>query len=220
MPDEPRLEGPLDLPASTCDRLVALRRLCGVEGPADLDVDQVRLVEMALNLRLSAAVLGLIAARIAWPEGQWRFELARMIGDTGAAHAAGARGDLVAVGRSGDGARFVCEEKDATRPGRIWLLGGTRGESERVNLDDWLDDQIRLLGGDPSAPPTPDPAFVPRIRRPPAEVPGGRRVRHATFGEGTVLQEVGEGPTRKLKVDFPGRGLKLLQAKFVEYLDS
>ncbi|HTM21012.1 MAG TPA: hypothetical protein VL172_10905, partial [Kofleriaceae bacterium] len=47
----------------------------------------------------------------------------------------------------------------------------------------------------------------------------GRRVRHKVFGEGRLLKEIGTGPDRKVQVDFPRRGLVLLQAKFLEFLD-
>jgi DNA helicase-2/ATP-dependent DNA helicase PcrA len=45
----------------------------------------------------------------------------------------------------------------------------------------------------------------------------GARVKHPTFGVGTVEAEDGAGQTRKLDVRFgPGVGLKKVLARFVE----
>ena len=42
----------------------------------------------------------------------------------------------------------------------------------------------------------------------------GQRVRHAKYGEGTVLMREGEGEDAKLTVHFAQHGLKKLMEKF------
>jgi DNA helicase II / ATP-dependent DNA helicase PcrA len=42
----------------------------------------------------------------------------------------------------------------------------------------------------------------------------GQRVRHAKYGEGTVMMREGEGEDAKLTVVFPGYGMKKLMEKF------
>jgi len=54
------------------------------------------------------------------------------------------------------------------------------------------------------------------VRRPKPRTEKVRRVRHKLFGEGTVLREIDAGAQRKLEVDFPGVGKKLLLERFVE----
>jgi DNA helicase-2/ATP-dependent DNA helicase PcrA len=44
----------------------------------------------------------------------------------------------------------------------------------------------------------------------------GRKVRHAQFGEGVVLEVDGEGPNAKLTVKFPQVGLKRVVARFLQ----
>ena len=45
----------------------------------------------------------------------------------------------------------------------------------------------------------------------------GRQVRHAVFGVGEVLREIGAGPSLKLEVRFPV-GTKVLIARVIEDL--
>ncbi|MBI5511251.1 MAG: UvrD-helicase domain-containing protein [Deltaproteobacteria bacterium] len=62
---------------------------------------------------------------------------------------------------------------------------------------------------DPGAEPEPEPASDDGLAV-------GSRVHHSTFGEGRVLASDGEGPRRKLTIDFPGVGRKVIVARFVE----
>ena len=47
-------------------------------------------------------------------------------------------------------------------------------------------------------------------------VVAGEQVRHPRFGSGRVVQTLGEGSDTKLLIDFPGVGLKMVVARFVE----
>ena len=65
-----------------------------------------------------------------------------------------------------------------------------------------------------------DPASRPTVKQPAAGVGGlgpGARVKHPSFGVGTVEEVDGEGLNRKLVVRFgPGVGLKKVLARFIE----
>ncbi len=50
----------------------------------------------------------------------------------------------------------------------------------------------------------------------PDQVVAGEQVRHPRFGSGRVVQTLGEGRDTKLLIDFPGVGLKMVVARFVE----
>jgi len=65
-----------------------------------------------------------------------------------------------------------------------------------------------------------DPASKPVVKQPVAGVGGlgpGARVKHPSFGVGTVEDADGEGLNRKLVVRFgPGVGLKKVLARFID----
>ena len=74
----------------------------------------------------------------------------------------------------------------------------------------------RVRGGVSPARSLARPASSPSFNRPPAKRTGnpmlGRKVRHATYGVGTVVGVEGDDDDRRVSVSFPGRGTK----KFVE----
>ncbi len=78
--------------------------------------------------------------------------------------------------------------------------------------------------------PMPDMDFVPTDMELPQTAPSpsssdsggfrpGLRVRHNTFGVGTVESSDGNGPRARLTIHFPDYGLKKVVARFVEALD-
>jgi hypothetical protein len=113
---------------------------------------------------------------------------------------------------------FVCVAKRhySDERTRVVLVDVGKGsESAPILLDEWLRglvDELPAVEGEPAA-------FEPRLWRKPLGSSSGRLARHKIFGDGRVLTESGKGPTRKVKVDFPKFGLKLLQARFLEFLD-
>jgi DNA helicase-2/ATP-dependent DNA helicase PcrA len=45
-------------------------------------------------------------------------------------------------------------------------------------------------------------------------VPEGQRVRHAVFGDGTILQSVGSGTNTKLRIRFDRVGMKTIMVRY------
>jgi hypothetical protein len=76
-------------------------------------------------------------------------------------------------------------------------------------------DQLRvmaLLRDAGAGPPAPPPAPPPK----PAGPSAGDLVKHAKFGEGTIVSVEGKGAEAKLTIDFGAAGKKVLLARFVE----
>jgi hypothetical protein len=88
---------------------------------------------------------------------------------------------------------------------------------QSLDTQKWLQDRLLPTSDGPEGVPDYRPRLLARV---PESTSRGRPVRHAKFGLGKALCEVGTGKDRKIKVDFPGHGLKLLAVRFVEYLDE
>ncbi len=202
MTDEPRAPGDLAPSPRVARALSALR---GDAGPVELDNDRVRSVEAGVGVRLPDDVLacfasGALADRCAMTLGS-------VVGHTGALREAGARGDLIGIGLIEPGV-ILCVRKSERTLVQFDLHDGSERDHD---LAAWLE----TLAPGADAPPL----HARLVAFQPESTMAGRRVRHSKFGEGKALREIGTGPTRKVQVDFPGRGLKLLQARFLEFLD-
>jgi hypothetical protein len=195
-----------------------LRAAAAVTAAPVLGVDEVRNVELAVGMRFEDDLLAVLAAATPPLSTTHALVLARIIGTTGWLREHRVRGDLVGVGTAGAGA-FLCVELHPRRGS-----GGTNlvvhdvhdGHQHTVALAAWIDERA-------AACPDTDAPFAPSIAPAMTESyhdPSARRVRHPVFGEGRVLAESGSGPTRKVKADFARVGLKLLQARFLEFLDD
>lgn len=206
----PRAPGELSLSPAVRAALAALRRRAGVRAPAELDLPRVREIETAFAIRLPDDLLAVFAAGVPELAAGCGMTLSGVVAHTGALRDAGAAGDLVGVGR--DGAEFLCISKRT--PGNPLVRWSPEGGGVRpFSLADWLTE--RAAGLDPGG----EELLVRVMPSQPESTLAGRRVRHKQFGEGRALKEIGTGPDRKVQVDFPGRGLKLLQARFLEFLD-
>ncbi len=220
----PRQTGKLAVDERLRAVLGRLREIEGVTEPGRLEVEAVRDVDRGLGWRLPDDLLAVFAARLRFLEEQRDLSLAKVIGHTGKVRALGAPGDVIGVGKLPD-RRWLCLKKGA-QPGEgtlLFVLDLEEEGTERVSLVEWLEALLREreeLERPAASVPAPDETeFAPAlVRSPPAGSPGNR-VRHKVFGEGVVLKEVGSGPARKAKVDFPGKGLKLIQARFLEWLE-
>ncbi len=187
----------------------ALSALRGDPGPVELDNDRVRQVEAAVGVRLPDDVLACFAAAPPALADRCAMTLAGVVGHTGALREAGARGDLIGVARVEPRVILCVRKHEGTL-----VCFDTDDRSQRDHdLAAWLESM---------APPAADtaPLRARLVAYQPESTMAGRRVRHATFGDGKALREIGTGPTRKVQVDFPGRGLKLLQARFLDFLDE
>jgi hypothetical protein len=218
--DRPRSPGEIEVVPRLAGLLAELRQRAGVTTPTELALERVREVESAIGLHLGDDLLALLAADLPRLRERYRMTLGMIIGHTGALRDRRARGDLIGVGQlSRD--LFLCLDKHAPASRHTRLLrydAGDRTASE-VDLIDWLAGEAAAVRGD-APPPTDLPVERYRLAHAvPESTAVGRRVRHPRFGEGRALREIGSGPTAKVQVDFPGIGLKLLQARFLEFLD-
>lgn len=222
--DAVRQTGFLTLRPAVASILAELRLLERVDTAPELEVEAVRDVERGIGLTVPDEVLAIFASFVPRLSESRGFELGRVVAHTGVLRALGARGDLVAVGRERGSERFFCLEKGHTtaETGLLVFEAETR-EGTRKPLLDFLREELadlrRALPEAPRVDPSLGATFKPRLVRRLPEGSAGIRVRHKTFGEGFVLRELGTGPGRKVQVDFPGKGLKLLQASFLEYLE-
>jgi hypothetical protein len=204
-----RAPGELIPSPAVCAALAALRRRAGVSTPAELELPRVREIETAFAVTLPDDLLAVYASRVPELHRDCGMSLGAVVAHTGALRDAGAPGDLVGVGR--DGRAFVCIAKRA--PGSPLVSWEPEEPQRPFSLLAFLE---RRAAG---APPGPAELRVVVLPSQPESTLSGRRVRHKAFGEGRLLKEIGTGPDRKVQVDFPGRGLKLLQARFLEFLD-
>jgi len=195
-----------------------LRAAAGVTAAPVLAIEEVRNVELAVGMRFADDLLAGIAAATPPLSTTHALVLARIVGTTGWLREHRVRGDLVGVGVA-DADTFMCVELHPRRGGdgtELVLHDVHGGRQRRVALAAWIDERA-------AGCPDTDAPFAPSIAPAMTEsynAPSARRVRHPLFGEGRVLSESGSGPTRKVKADFARVGLKILQARFLEFLDD
>ncbi len=207
---EPR---PLVVSGRVAKLLARLRKQAGVSGRVELDLDKVHEVESAFAVHFGDDVLAMFAADTPPLSDQYAIRITKVVGHTGAMLSCrGARGDLVAIGKNDRD--YVCVEKLDRSPSLVVFVPDRQSFST-VLIGDWLAQHV-----DDSAIDQGSSQFFPSLYKVPPMSSTGQRVRHNKFGEGLLLCEIGTGPTRKVKVDFPGVGLKVIQARFLDGLDS
>lgn len=213
-----RLRGPQDIPVglrlATC--LGRLRAAANITVAPELEVDRVREVEGAIGMRFADDLLAVFAAHIPVLRDDHAMALPSVIPHTGALREAKTRGDLIGVGTLS--ARvFLCIEMGAAADGGTALVEYDVDDktTAHYSLIEWLETVCASTGAN-AVEPAP---FAPRVIHSMPESYVGRRVRHKVFGEGKVLTEIGDGPNKKVKAEFPGRGLKLMAARFLEFLE-
>ena len=215
--DGPREAGELRPPPEVLALLSQLRAREGVESAADLDIDTVRDVERAAGLRFEDDLLAVFAATVPSIEQGLNMRLSMVVGHCGALREVGAPGNLIGVGREDDG-RYLCvamKRRDGSCT-EILTYEPSKRTATSETLQQFLErHRDRTPRGTSSCAGQP---LQPRLLDRPLESQKGVRVMHAKFGEGVVITETGSGPNRKVKVDFPGTGLKLLQARFLTWL--
>ena len=185
--------------------LAGVRAKHELDGANEVNLDRLQDVEAALGVEFTDTELALFAAGLGEVVG---LDLAKVIGLTGTIQAMGFPGDLIGLADLG-GKTYLAMRRGADQ--RFLLLDGFRREQRAVQIAEFLGRFGEATGG----------TLKFRLVRPaPESTRSGRRVHHKVFGEGWLLSETGSGPTRKVKVDFPKLGLKLLQARFLEFLDE
>jgi len=189
-------------------RLGATRAGHGITAEPLVNLDRLQDLEAALGITFEDDVLALFAAHVP----ALGADLAGVVAATGELREHGLPGDLIGLGTLDHGL-FLCLTKRRQEPGRselfeVDVIDGRKRSLSALEL-------VTLRGCDGEA------EFAPRLYRPtPESTSHGTRVRHKVFGEGRLLSEVGRGPERKCKVDFPGVGLKLLQGRFLDPVDE
>lgn len=211
-----RKAAPLDVPPAIDGLLARWRAASGVTGPAELDVDRVRDVEGTMGTGLPDVLLAMIAAAIPALRDELGLTLGRIAEHSALARARRVRGDFVACGAEPDGSAFYGFLKK-TAETHLATFRPDRGRIETVPYLDWLEEQAAADDLDADSP---DATLDARLYRDALPEGEGQRVRHPKFGVGRVLAEQGEGPTRRVKAEFPGLGLKVIQARFLEFLDD
>jgi hypothetical protein len=207
---EPRKPGRLSITPALAEALARLRQQHAVATPAELELDRVTEVEAAFGLRLPDDLLGVYAAAVPPLVDRHKLTIGSVIAHTGSLREHRARGDLVGLGQRG-ARTIMCVSLN--KPGDLMLFDVDDRSCAAFDLLAWIDD----LAADTAAATSPLVATLMAYR--PESTLAGRRVRHKIFGDGRALSENGTGPLRKVTCDFPGRGLKVLQARFLEYLE-
>ena len=209
-----RRAAPIEISDDIARLLGRWRQAFGVTTPPEIDVDRVRDVEGTMGTGLPDVLLAMMLARIPALTVDLGLELGRIAEHSAQARARRVRGDFVACGAEPDGSVFYGFLKK-TADTHLATFRPDRGRVETTPYLEWLlrraaDDAVPLDG--------PASRFVPGLTRDALPEREGQRVRHAKFGVGRVLAEQGEGPTRRVKAEFPSLGLKVIQARFLEFL--
>ena len=190
--------------------LGGLRERYQVTALAEVDLDELHGVEVATGFHFPDDILAVYAARLP-PLREVGFSVGEIVGHCGRLRDLGARGDLVGVAETDIGVLWAIDKRRASGEStRLTRIEDAR-PLETAELESW----VRSIAGDAGG----EPLDAALHRKPPMADSGGRRVRHPTFGIGTAFTESGVGPTRKVTCDFPGLGLKTIQARFLEFLD-
>jgi hypothetical protein len=207
--------------------LVELRLLEQSIASAQVDGATIDSVERSLDCRLPDDLLAAFAAQLDVLR-DFGFVLERIPALTSEARAAGCPADLIAVGRT-EGPIYWCVPSKGSGEITLHELDGSAQNARQRGFADWLSglaesrrDEMR--GEDDDEPvevaelevgSSDLDSFKPRVVPPPPTT--GRQVRHATFGVGEIVREIGAGTSRKLEVRFP-TGTKVLIARVVEEL--
>jgi hypothetical protein len=210
--------------------LVELRLLDAAPPVPELAQERVDAVERALDWKVPDDLLAAFAAQCDALR-DLGVALERVVTHTTDARAAGCPAELIAIGRGDEQVFYCVKRRDADL--QIHEFDGEDKQVKRRGLVEWLGELAEQRRVDLSAPTEDDDAddpdsaaelevgktdletFRPTITPPPPTT--GKRVRHATFGEGDVLREIGAGDGRKLEVRFAG-GTKVLIARVLEEL--
>ena len=205
---------PLQLPAPVADLLGGWRGACGATNTPELDVDRVRDVEGTMGTGLPETLLAIFCASIPALSQELGMQLGKIAEHSARVRAQRVRGDFVACAMEHDGSAFYGFLKK-TADTHLGVFRRLRGRVTTIPYLEWLQEQATLRAVDLQGPATP---FTPRLVLDALPEGEGQRVRHAKWGIGRVLADHGEGPTRKVKAEFPSLGLKVVQARFLEFL--
>ena len=199
-----------------------LSSLAGREGrppSGHVDLDALFAIEVALTHTFNDDLLAALAADLPALRASHGFGLAEIIGHCGRLRDSRLRGDLIGIACD-DACEYVLDKRNADAVKTVVCRlerGGGSTISERLSVAEFL----VLAAKQVSPSPNPIEPFAASLhRRPPMANTPGRVVVHKVFGRGTAFSEKGDGPNRKVTCDFPGRGLKVIQARFLTFDDG
>jgi hypothetical protein len=201
----------LETPAELAALLGGLRARAGVRDLAEVDLDALFGVETTIAFHFADDMLAVFAARVPRLDALG-VKVGEVIGHCGRLRDLGARGDLIGVAAT-DSEMWAIDKRHASHAFTRLVAVTRSGTGETIELLEF----VRRHAGDDE--PGAEPLTAALHRKPPMAEAGGRRVRHAKFGLGRAFSESGVGPNRKVTCDFPGLGLKTIQARFLEFLD-
>lgn len=209
--------------------------LRAIELPTELELELVEAAEHALAASFSDGLLAVFASRVPHLEDAFEMQLVGLAQLSEEARAVGCPAELLAVARQAD--LFYCvprrEHPWAATMVTPWHpLDGAEGPRA---LPRWLRDapmadlwdvlhELQAVDADQDEPPVAAQVeagapLVPRlVPRRATVLQAAPRVQHPKFGVGRVLKATGEGPDRKLEIDFEGAGVRTILARFVSEL--
>ncbi len=206
-------------------RLSRLRWLEPGCGPATLDIELVRHIERTLSCRIDDDALAVLASGVKDLVHDAGMDAKRVVERTQLARSRGCPPELVALGGHPAGQEFYCISPGRPEGNPLLMIEYSTKDGGLVarTIVEWAEARLEIrrevhLNGDPaerrlvSKAPTAAQIleFQPALVVVQAEVARvARRVQHATFGEGEVLSELGQGENKKLNVRFAA-GDKLL----------
>ena len=185
----------------------------------EVDLDQLFAIEVALGFSFPDDILAAYAAPLPSLRASHRFSLADIIGHCGRLREAGLRGDLIGIACEGE-SEFVIDKRNA-EGGRTVVCQLDQSGQEITRRFEPVEFLCEIAKLDRDNTALPAVGFAATLhRKPPMARAPGRHVIHAKFGRGTAFSEKGDGPKRKVTCDFPGVGLKVIQARFLRFEDE
>jgi hypothetical protein len=191
-----------------------------------IPLEAVESCEAAVDGWLTDEALALLTSETDALDDLRQMRLAMVGAHTEEAHDLGLSKGLLALGR--DGHQWFCvprrpEAEDRTK---LTVFDDQDRSETRVDLVRWLTELVEQRLDDVEVDEATEAAleselniarFEPQlVREEPLAPAATRRVRHAKFGEGTVLRELTDGAEPKLAIRFDDGAEKTLLARFVE----
>ena len=215
-----RAPRPLVISDDLAGFLGALLEREGGEPAGHVNLDILHPIEVTLGFQFNDDLLAAFAAPLRSLVADISFALSEVVGHCGELRELRARGDLIGVAADDDGI-WVIDKRTTRNDATTTTIRRARGLRGRVEVSG-KQSLVAFLSEVTDIPPqrrgAPFSATLHR-KAPMADTPG-RAITHAKFGRGIAFSETGTGPTRKVTCDFPSVGLKVIQARFLTFLDE
>ncbi len=214
--DDKRGTGSLVIAQGLASDLSSLRAKYRVTTAATLSIDELRAVEQGVGMRFEDDVLAVFAAQIPVLAIDHQMTLRKVLAHTSAFRQQGGLGDWIAVGKQQD-AYWLIEMR--ARSGGSTVLHQTKANGVHDDLATAIKSSVaEFVRVHTKDCPKVGTLLEASVVRPPPESFQGRWVDHKVFGKGRILATVEGG--RRMRIDFPGKGLKTLDSSYVTVLDS